>query len=462
MKNSVLNALLEIISLGILVTFSSLSLFEIYKIVLVSPSDLHYTLNWAFSDYLINYSGGFVRRGILGELLSFFGEGRIVPAFNIFLMALFTVNLSLLVYLTRLTTVSFLVPSLAILMPLGVVSVSVHADLEIFARKEMIFYCFTTYCAVQSVKNYRLTYGGNHDGQLLNSKLKILITQIFIFSTFAMLSHEGFVFYSVPTLLILLSVNALKLKPRWRITILALYIALILLLSIILFFNRGTPSISTAIIASLPDGLRGYHEAIDLIGWQPSQQLEHVSRSSKSNSHNILVNSKIVLFQALPVLIIYLSLFSFFCRKYSRYHLARIDPVVQGAFLFIVISASMGPYFLLSGDWTRLITSIAINSSLLILVFTSIDRRCFERTFFIINRATGILSFKLVPEACLKNKQFTFVVVLLMFWASSTFRVFGSDPIKMNGKLAHEAWAFIRIIRNSVFDTAMDFTGFFQ
>ena len=124
-------------------TFSLLSLFEIYKVVLVSPNNLHHTLTWAFSDYLINYSGGFVRRGFLGELLSFLGEGNIVPTFNIFLLALFTVNLGLLVYLTRLTTVSFLVPSLAILMPMGLVSISVYADLEIFARKEMIFFCFT-------------------------------------------------------------------------------------------------------------------------------------------------------------------------------------------------------------------------------------------------------------------------------------------------------------------------------
>ena len=84
MKNWVPKNVLEIIPLGILVTFSFFSLFEIYKLVLVSPNDLHYTLNWAFSDYLINYSGGFVRRGFLGELLSFLGEGIIVPTFNIF------------------------------------------------------------------------------------------------------------------------------------------------------------------------------------------------------------------------------------------------------------------------------------------------------------------------------------------------------------------------------------------
>ena len=456
MKNSVLNVFLQIISLGILVTVSLLSLFEIYKVVLVSPNDLHYTLDWAFSDYLINYSGGFVRRGFLGELLSFLDEGRIVPAFNIFLLALFTINLGLLLYLTRVTTVSFLVSSLAILMPMGLVSISVYADLEIFARKEMIFYCFTSYCAVQTVKNYRLIYGESHNAQLLNSKLKIFIAQIFIFSIFAMLSHEGFAFYSVPTLLILLSVNSLRLESRWRITILALYTILIFLLSIVLFFNRGTPEISSAIIASLPDGLRGFHEAIDIIGWNPSKQLEQ-------SLSNRLVSSKILLFQTLPVLIIYLALFSFFCRKYSRYHLTRVDPVIQGVFLFFVISFSMGPYFLLSGDWTRLVTSIAMNSLLLILVFSSIDLRHFERTFFISNKGVGVLSYKLVTGKYLKNKTFTFVVVLLMFWTASEIRIFGSDDIKwMKGNLAYEAQAFVGMIRKAVFDAAIDLPGFIQ
>ena len=456
MKNSVLNVLLEIISLGVLVTFSLLSLFEIYKVVLVSPNDLHYTLDWAFSDYLINYSSGFVRRGFLGELLSFLDQGQIVSTFNIFSFALFTINLGLLVYLTRVTTVSFLVSLLAILMPMGLVSISVYADLVIFARKEMIFYCFTTYCAVQSVKNYRLIYDKNHNAQLLNSKLNILVAQIFIFSIFAMLSHEGFAFYSVPTLLILLSVNALRLESRQRITILALYSILIFVLSITLFFYRGTPEISSAIIASLPNELRGYHEAIDIIGWNPSKQLEQ-------SLSNRLVSSKILLFQTLPVLIIYLSLFSFFCRKYSRYHLARVDPVIQGVFLFFIISLSVGPYFLLSGDWTRIVTSIAINSSLLILVFSSIGLGHFEQTFFTSNRRVVALSFRLVTETSLKNKTFAFVAVLLMFWIASEIRIFGSDDIKwMKGNLFYEARAFVGMIRKSVFDAAIDLPGFFQ
>ena len=83
-------------------------------------------------------------------------------------------------------------------------------------------------------------------------------------------------------------------------------------------------------------------------------------------------------------------------------------------------------------------------------------------TFFIINRGAGILSFKLVPEACLKNKSFAFAVVLLMFWVALTFRIFGSDPIKMTGNLAYQARAFVGMIRKSVFDAAIDLLGFIQ
>ena len=454
MKKPVLNNVIEIIPLGILVTFSLLSLFAMYKLVLVSPNDLHYSLNWAFSDYLINYSGGFVRRGFLGELLSFLDEGITVPAFNIFVAAIFTVNLGLLIYLARVTTVSFFVPSLAILMPTGLVHISVYGALEIFARKEMIFYCFATYCAVQSVKNYRLVYGGSHNAQLVNSKLKVLIAQIFIFSIFAMLSQEGFAFYSAPTLLILLSFNTLMFEPRQRITILVLYATLIFLVATILFFNHGTPEISSAIIASLPNTVRAYHEAIDLIGWTPSQQLQAINKSN--------YQFKIILFQVLPLLMIYLTLFAFLCRKYSRFCLTRIDPVIQGGFLFLVIGLSMGPYFLISGDHVRLVTSIAINSSLLILVFSSIDRRCFERTFFINNMKVGVLSSRFVTEASLKEKKYTFVVILLMYWSATTFRIFTHQNLTMDGNVIYHARVLFGKIRESAFDAAIDMIGLFR
>ena len=75
----------------------------------------------------------------------------------------------------------------------------------------------------------------------------------------------------------------------------------------------------------------------------------------------------------------------------------------------------------------------------------------------------GVLSYKLVTRKYLKNKTFTFVVVLLMFWTASRIRIFGSDDIKwMKGNLAYEARSFVGMIRKSVFDAAIDLPGFFQ
>ena len=88
-----------------------------------------------------------------------------------------------------------------------------------------------------------------------------------------MLSSEGFAFYSVPTLVIILSFNTLLSKSFYRNHVLVAYLLLISVIAGILFFNRGTADISTAIIAALPDRLSSYHEAIDILGWSVEQQL---------------------------------------------------------------------------------------------------------------------------------------------------------------------------------------------
>ena len=138
-------------------------------------------------------------------------------------------------------------------MPAGVISMTVFGDFEIFARKEAIFYCFTMYCAVQTIRNYRIAQRETNCDHLVRSKVRMLIVQIFIFSILAMLSSEGFAFYSVPTLVIILSFNTLLSKSFYRNHVLVAYLLLISVIAGILVLNRGTADISTAIIAALPD-----------------------------------------------------------------------------------------------------------------------------------------------------------------------------------------------------------------
>ena len=47
-------------------------LFLFYSLIGVFHSAISF--NWSFQDWLINYSGGFVRRGLSGEFISFISD----------------------------------------------------------------------------------------------------------------------------------------------------------------------------------------------------------------------------------------------------------------------------------------------------------------------------------------------------------------------------------------------------
>jgi len=411
-----------LLPLALLLFFSLVSIVQIFELTVLSLNVVPSFLSHSFSEYLINYSGGFVRRGLLGEVLSFIGEGFIIPTFNSFLFILFITSLSFLIYLARLVTTSYFVPAIAILMPAGLVSISIfHKDYTIFARKEMLFYCFTIYCAAQSVKIYRSRQKHNNDDHLLNAKINVLIGQIFVFSFLAMLVHEGFAFFTAPTLFILLSFNTLTRNQKYRLAVLGAYLTLIFLMSVILFLNHGTSDIASNIIASLPENVRTYHEAIDSLGLSAGQAVAQVLVVE----HVGLYNDFLIAFsQALPIIGISLLLFSFLCRRFSRHGRSSIDPITLGVVVFLFGVLTTGSSFFVMGDWGRLVVSIAINSLLLILVFSDVYIHDFNRTcVFHKIRNVEITKIRFISEASLVDKKITFLVVLGLFWMGLVFRM---------------------------------------
>ena len=77
------------------------------------------------------------------------------------------------------------------------------------------------------------------------------------------------------------------------------------------------------------------------------------------------------------------------------------------------------------------------------------------------NRESGFLSFRIVTEASLKEYKYTFVVVLLMYWAATTFRIFTYQNVTMDGNLIYQARALFGKITESVFNTAIHIIGLF-
>ena len=173
---------------------------------------------YEYADWLINYQGGFVRRGLIGEVLfQFYKLTKINLGFLIFLFVtslyilLFTSFIYFLKYLKRNWINLFIIFSpISILYP---VMIS-----KVVGRKEILFLAFFSLLA------------------LLISKIKPekLILYITLFLPIILLSHAGMLFF-LPYILILYFLANIK-KSKTQISINTIPFLVITFVCVILVF----------------------------------------------------------------------------------------------------------------------------------------------------------------------------------------------------------------------------------
>lgn len=98
------------------------------------------TATWAFTDLLINYQAGFVRRGLLGELLFHGARAGVTPeqaAWGVG-WGLFAINLAVLLLALRRHATAGALPALALLLLSPALLLFAAGDAAAFARKETI------------------------------------------------------------------------------------------------------------------------------------------------------------------------------------------------------------------------------------------------------------------------------------------------------------------------------------
>jgi hypothetical protein len=111
------------------------SLFELWR-----WSATEMTSTWAFTDLLINYQAGFVRRGLLGELL-FVGAGvGVTPERAAWWIGwgLFSINLAVLLLALRRYVTTAALPALALMLLSPALLMFAAGDAAAFARKETV------------------------------------------------------------------------------------------------------------------------------------------------------------------------------------------------------------------------------------------------------------------------------------------------------------------------------------
>lgn len=325
---------------------------------------------WAFSDLLINYQGGFVRRGLIGEIVFYLDSDGILfdTVYKIIFLnfCIFVILILLNLKILNLNTFQKFLFHISIF---GVFNMSLFGNY--FARKE-IFVINLFLILVIIYKKF--------------SK-QIFIYTAHLFSLFAILIHEGigfFLFYPFVTYLFSKIKNSNKFKYSFRITNLSIFL--------LIFFFKGNNSIALHIINSLSADDRYLiknldQNAITALGWGMNEVFNSIYIVLFSGS----VVLWIVFFLAIPISISIVLGISFYdlvnkCKKiiYSNYE-----------FLLVPL------LFILGWDWGRWILTIFY--FLFFVFFLEIDNHQPKNTQSLIVLLFTIISFLTsMPPCCLE------------------------------------------------------------
>ena len=197
----------------------------------ISPEYIQYNYapdfaaNWAISEWLISFSGGFVRRGITGEFVKILSElFQLSP--NFIIVAL-TVQIFALVLAWTIYLCGKKYPFYLIISPL-LLGAPVFSGYLV--RKDMLIALIFICSLVIIVSNY-------------NKIAKFLLVNILC--SFAILAHELFFFIGLPLLVV--CYNLTEYQKKFTIKSLMFFISPICLMLIVALFS-GTTEIGWSII----------------------------------------------------------------------------------------------------------------------------------------------------------------------------------------------------------------------
>lgn len=147
---------------------------------------------WPMSEWLINYQGGFVRRGLIGELLFQVGSGQpLIPLLNHLTFYFYLVYCFIFVLLYYFAKIrNNLLLTIALLIPGGIFQMAISASF--FTRKEILFLIlFGLLCLIfLRINSLR---EDQRKPWLLTFSMLALVGGIFL-----TLSHEAYLFMGFP------------------------------------------------------------------------------------------------------------------------------------------------------------------------------------------------------------------------------------------------------------------------
>lgn len=381
---------------------------------------------WSYAEWLINYRGGFVRRGLIGSaMLSATDAASYVPATNwlVFLsFAAFAIGLAALATASsdRIGTIA-----LAMFAPGSLITMSLGGGY--FYRKEILFHLSAVTAALLVVAMRHVPMG-----RARTSISYIVIIFITTAVTVLSLVHEGFFFMSAPTHVLLVFTAAVAANIRRPMALAASVAMYALALFVLSVCFSGTDATADAIWTSLPSSDRqiiaaatptGNRLAIDALRWG----LLHATAMSWQV---VLSGYAWYWFAAAAAGLYFVVIIS------DRLAIERgiaVGPENLSGILVACTFAFTLPLYALGWDWGRWISAATVQSLVVVLVLVPRERQEAQRLAIACGHAghsrapvvkvvtTGVGSAGLVtmgatiwlPECCIGSGTETFLASVL-------------------------------------------------
>ena len=283
---------------------------------------------WAFQELLINYQGGFVRRGFIGNLIYLFdNDGVLFDTLYVFVFINFIIFVILInLNLSNLSNLQKLLFHISIFAPF---SITLFGDY--YARKEI--FILNLYLALLFLYKKK--------------KVKLLVFSIFFVGLISLLIHEGITFFLLfPFLIHLLK----KINIPNRVSSL-FKISMIFTFAVIILF-RGNNQIVRGIYESLSiedlnlvQSVNYGSNAIDAIGW-PS--LWYTFRST----YTLFFSGSLIYWSVFFVITLY-TISIIFNLKMSLIYATSKDLLFKNKEFLLML-----PLFTIGYDWGRWIFTI--------------------------------------------------------------------------------------------------------
>jgi hypothetical protein len=399
------------------------SIVLVYRHTVMSPHQLTWRA-YGFSDLLIDYRAGFVRRGLAGEWLHrLSGHDTELPAANRLLFQNFCV-LAITFTLLLVTSArrSFPTILLGLSIPGGIFAIAVSN--EFFYRKEAFFYSALTITALAVAQLRRI-----HATIPRRIAAIFAISLIFVFGTALPLVHEGFFFLSAPAslLLLLAASEAMSLEPSTqfsksfqRLTAWTYVVWEMFLLAVISRYH-GTSDTAQQIWVSLNP---------------TDRQIISPSGALSGGMHTISAPLSAVLSMSMHAFIDGLAWFwlvplaglMLYCLALVALNLntAQESELSEWAVSYIFLAVCTSPMFIMGWDWGRWLASI--NLSFLILWLSIPASTLSHLSFRMFGRSLACedhfpTAFELLRRyaALVRSRKPAFVMVLFVF--AMTFRL---------------------------------------